>query len=63
MNPKIGLAAAVSLGSFALAVNRAVALHHASNATEAGLNYGGLIAMIVCGVVAAWVGFYHWYKS
>jgi hypothetical protein len=63
MNLKIALLAAVSLGSFALAANRGIALHHATTASEASLNYGGLMAMIVCGVLAAWIGFYHWYKS
>ncbi|MFN8553110.1 MAG: hypothetical protein U0103_16680 [Candidatus Obscuribacterales bacterium] len=55
--------ASVSFGSFALASERAVALHHSSNLTEAGVDYAGLIVMLICGVIVGWAYLYEQCKD
>lgn len=53
----------ISLFSFAMAAERAVALHHASTPAQAGLDYSGLVAMLICGAIAGWACLYKWYVS
>lgn len=49
--------------SFALASERAVALHHANSLGEAGFRYSGLMVLLICGVVLGWVCLYEMCKD